>query len=193
MQLNNGKSPGLDGLVSEFYKVFKDVLAPILKDIFEVIYEKKEATQLMRIGLVKLIYKKKGGKNDLINYRPLTMLNTDFKVLAKVLANRLKMILPNIIKTTQAYAVKGKDITDITSSIRDIIQYMKEEKKEGYIISVDFEKAFDRVEHTFLFGVLKKFGFGENFLRWMESLYNGAMSCVKCNGFITEVSQKFLT
>lgn len=95
------------------------------------------------------------------------MLNTDFKILAKILANRLRKVLPKIISTTQAYGVQGKDILDIVQSIRDTIFYMKEKNKKGYLISLDFEKAFDRVEHEYLFNAIKEFGFGENFRKWI--------------------------
>ncbi len=95
---------------------------------------------------MKIIYKGKGDKTVLKNFRPITMLNTDLKFLAKVLADRLKKVLPTIIKTNQSYGVKGRDIADTIRSIRDLIGYMREEKKSGYVISLDFEKAFDRVE-----------------------------------------------
>lgn len=89
------------------------------------------------------------------------MLNTDLKILAKVLANRLKNVLPTIIMTNQAYGVRGRDIADITSGIRDIISYLNETQEDGYVVNLDFEKAFDRVEHDFLFSILERFGFGE--------------------------------
>lgn len=114
------------------------------------------------------------------------MLNTDLKILAKVLANRLKNVLPSIIETNQAYGIKGRDIAETTSSIRDIISYINGEKKNGYVISLDFEKAFDRVEHVFLFSVLEKFGFGESFIKWIRILYKDTLTEVKCNGFLTE-------
>lgn len=140
----------------------------------------------MGLGLMKIIYKRKGDKALLKNFRPITMLNTDLKILAKVLANRLKNVLPSIIETNQAYGVKGRDIAETTSSIRDIISYINGEKKNGYVISLDFEKAFDRVEHDFLFSVLEKFGFGENFIKWIRILYRDTLTKVKCNGFLTE-------
>lgn len=184
--LNGGKSPGIDGLGSEFYKTFKEKISIILKEIYEQIFEKGELYQMMGMGLMKIIYKGKGDKTVLKNFRPITMLNTDLKILAKVLADRLKKVLPTIIKTNQSYGVKGRDIADTISSIRDLIGYMREEKKSGYVISLDFEKAFDRVEHSFLFSILEQFGFGVNFIKWITILYRGAMTKVKCNGFLTE-------
>ncbi len=187
MQLNNGKSPGRDGIPNEFYKHFKEVLAPILKEVYDEVFKREETSNFMGIGVIKLIYKKRGDKNDLKNYRPITMLNTDFKILSKILANILKKILPNIIETNQAYAIKGRDITDTVSSIRDVVSYMLEERKSGYIINVDLEKAFDRVEHEFLFAILEKFEFGKNFIKWLKIIYKGAKSQIKCNGFLTGV------
>jgi len=109
-------------------------------------------------------------------------LNTDYKILAKILANRLKIVVPNIITTNQAYAVLKRDITHVINNIRDMVWYMKEEKETGYIISVDLEKAFDRVEHKYLMHVMERFGFGENFLKWIKCLYTDISSCVKVNG-----------
>ncbi len=72
----------------------------------------------------------------------------------------MKKVLPNIIQTNQAYAIPGRDITDTISSIRDVVSYMITEKKSGYVISLDLEKAFDRVEHEYLFKIVQQFGFG---------------------------------
>lgn len=79
-------------------------------DVYKEIFEKGEMMLRMGMGLMKLIYKKKGEKTELKNYRPITMLNTDLKILAKILANRLKEIMPMIITTNQVYGVKGKTL-----------------------------------------------------------------------------------
>lgn len=154
--------------------------------MYEEIFKNREMNQRMGMGLIKLIYKRKGERVDLRNYRPITMLNTDLKILAKILANRLREVMPTIIRTNQVYGVKGKDIADTTLGIQETIRYTKTKRKEGYAISLDFEKAFDRVNHGYLFGILEKFGFGEHFIEWIKILYRGGITRIKCNGFLTE-------
>lgn len=184
--LKSRKSPGIDGLVNEFYKVFKEEISLILKELYEDIFKRNELNQMMSLGLMKIAYKRKGDRALLKNFRPITMLNTDLKILTKILSNRLKNVLPKIIETNQAYGVTGRDIADTTSSIRDIVSFLNEKNRNGYLISLDFEKAFDRVEHGFLFSILECFGFGRNFIKWVRILYSDIMTKVKCNGFLTE-------
>lgn len=162
-QLSTGKSPGIDGITNKFYKKFKTQLIPVLKAIYEEIFKDGGLSETMKTGMIKLVYKKKGDKADLKkNFRPITMLNTDFKILAKVLANQLKRVLPEIITTTQAYSVEGRDIVDMVSGIRDTMGYMQEKNEKGYLISIDFEKAFE-VEYQYMYDVFKKIGFREGF------------------------------
>lgn len=183
--MKNGRSPGLDGLPCEFYKAFKTVLIPVLKIIYEEVWRGGGLSSSMTEGMIKIIYKKKGAKTELKNYRPISLLNCDYKILAKVMANRLKMVLPTIIHTSQAYAVLNRDISDVINSIRDKIWFLAKEKQKGFVLNIDFEKAFDRVEHDFLFDTLEAFDFGENFIGCLRSLYSDARSCVKVNGYVT--------
>ena len=184
--MKNGRSPGLDGLGCEFYKVFKNILIPVLNKIFNGIWQGGALSPSMTRGMIKIIYKKKGDKEELQNFRPISLLNCDYKILAKVMANRLKRVLPRIIQTNQAYAVLGRDISDTVNSIRDKIWYIDREGKKGFLINTDLEKAFDRVEHDFLFEVLRKYDFGDKFVQCLRGLYSDAKSCVKCNGFLTD-------
>ncbi len=77
----------------------------------------------------------------------------------------------------------------MVKSIRDTIYYMNEKGKGGFLISLDLEMAFDRVEHEFLFDVLKAFGFGEHFLKWIWIFYSDVLTCIKCKGFLTDCFQ----
>ena len=159
--LGRNKSPGIDGIISEFYIEFKDELVPVLDRLFRGIEERNEIPADMLTGLVSILYKK-GNRNKLENYRPITMLNTDYKILARVLANRIKRVIGN----TQAYSIPGRDIADITSSIRDTIHHMKE-RKWGIVMSLDLNKAFDRVDQNYLHRVLERMCFGDRLGGWI--------------------------
>lgn len=98
----------------------------------------------------------------------------------------LKRVIPHIVTTNQAYGILGRDTADTVTSIRDLIWYMKEEKGDGFLFSIDLEKAFNRVEHKYLFDLIKQFGFGNNFIKWMKCFYTDIFSCFKINVFLTD-------
>ena len=139
----------------------------------------------MRHGIITLIYKNKGDKNLLRNYRPISLLAVDYKILARIMANRLKVVLPSIISEFQTCCIIGRDIADTTASVRDIIELIEQDNLEGYLIKIDQQNAFDRIDHKYLFHVLEKFGFGEKFIEWIKIFYTEIYSSIKCNGFLT--------
>ncbi len=137
-----------------------------------------EVQNRMVEGVITLVLKKEN-KLELENYRPISLLNSDYKILTKVLANRMKRVIRDIIQTTQSYSEPGSDIADTIGTIRDVIEYMKRDGKGGIVLRIDWNKAFDRVKHEFLFKVLEKFGFAERMVGWARRLYGSARSCVK--------------
>lgn len=185
-QTKPNKSPGSDGLTHEFYKTFIDILAPILWKLYRSMEEKKEMPESMGLGIITILYKNRGSPLKLENYRPLSLLNTEYKILTKVLANRIKMTVGSIISPSQAYSIPGRDITDTICTIRDVVDSMGKDGEGGLILCMDLNKAFDRVEHSFIEQVMKRVGFGERMLGWINLIYSNAKSCVKTNGVLTD-------
>ena len=102
--------------------------------------------------------------------------------MSKVIALRIKSVLPNIIHHNQTGYVKDRFIGETIRSIYDIMDYTVEENIPGLPIFIDFEKAFDSVEWEFLFKCLKAFNFGSDFLHWIKTFYTNVQSCIMNNG-----------
>ena len=182
MRLN--RSPGLDGLSVEFYRTFWDELKEFIVNTLNHSYEKGEMTNTQKVGLISLIHKK-GDPLLLDNYRPITLLNVDTKLLAYSIAQRIKNILPKIISTDQNGYVKNRYIGYNIRQIQDIIDYSEQFKVDGAILFLDFSKAFDSLEWKFMFESLKKFGFQESMIKWIKVMYTDIKSSVTNNGWIS--------
>ena len=119
------------------------------------------------------------------NWRPISLINVDAKIISKVLAKRLEKVLPVIIHADQDAFVKGRSIFDAVRTIDDMVDYTKRNNLSGFLIAIDFEKAFDTLDFNFLIRTLHKFNFGPSFIHWIRVLYNNVSSCVMNNGFTT--------
>ena len=182
--MENNKSPGLDGLTANFYKKFWGLLSKNLTIVFNYAYENGQLSTSQRRGVISLLFKK-GDRTQLKNWRPITLLNTDYKILTKALANRLQRVLPSIIHSDQTASIKGRTINDNIRLLHDVITYANENNLPLAVISVDQLKAFDRVSHDYLLKTLESFGFGPSFIKWIKTIYNCACSSVKPNGWMT--------
>lgn len=180
-----GKSPGQDGLPLEFYLTFWDILAPDLLSVFMDFEGLDRLPDSFRAGIVTLV-KKKGDKTDMTNWRPITLLNLDCKLFSKLLASRMSLFLKDLIHPDQSCAIPGRKITDSLVLIRDTICYARDRKIRLVVLNLDFEKAFDRVSHQYLFKVLQKMGFPERFLAWVGLLYRDITSKFVINGHLTK-------
>ena len=127
--------------------------------------------------------RKKGKDRSYIeNWRPISLVNVDTKVVSKVIATRIKNVLPNIIHHNQTGYVKDRYIGETIRSVFDIMDFTAKEGIPGLMIFIDFEKAFDSVEWEFLRYCLKSFNFGPNFIHWVQTFYRNIQSCVINNG-----------
>ena len=135
--------------------------------------------------MLSLIYKK-GDPDNLENWRPISLLNVDYKIATRVLSKRIQKVLPQIISMDQQGYIKNRFIGYNIRQIQDIIDYTDKLNIDGVILFLDFRKAFDTVEFPFLFSVLEKFGFKCSFIKWIKTLYNDSKSCLINKGFLSE-------
>ena len=158
-------------------------------DFYEVDQASKQKGDLpnsMYTALIRLIFKNKGEKIDLKNWRPISLLNVDYKIIAKAVTNRLSKFMPHIIGEEQSCGVNGRNIHDNLSILRDVTDYVNIFNTRAALLSIDQEKAFDRVDRNYLFSVMEKMGLPVNLINWIKVLYTKTRSSVIVNNFIGE-------
>ena len=145
-----------------------------------------ELSSSQKQAVIKLIAK--DGKDPFLlkNYRPISLLNVDYKILTKILANRMKEVLnENYFGRSSIGYMKGRNIGEAIRIIDDMIFHTSHYNLPGFLLAIDFEKAFDSVSHQFLQKVLLSFGFGPSFQKWVKVLYTNTLSCVLNEGVST--------
>ena len=181
----SNKTPGNDGLTKEFYSTFLPELITEMVQCYNYSYENGELTPSQRQAVITLI-QKSGKDNRYINsWRPISLINTDTKIISKILVSRIKLILSKLIHTDQTAFVPGRYIGEPIRLISDVLSFTDYNKIKGIIFGADFEAAFDSVDFTFIFAVLNKFGFNEQFINWVKILHNNLESCIINNGYST--------
>ena len=170
-KLGNNKSPGPDGLPAEFYKIYEDIITAPLKEALDECYKSGGLTGSMKQGDIVLIYKKKDPK-EIRNYRPITLLNSDYKILTTILAERLKKVCEAAISGPQKGFVPGRQITDLLHQVYLMQEYVDTYDKEALLALLDMEKAFDRCSWEFLKKAMDKIGLEEEIKRWIGTIYN---------------------
>ncbi len=182
----NNKSPGSDGFPCEFYKFFWQDITTLVVNSLNMALRKGEMSSTQKHGLITLLPKK--GKDILYlkNWRPITLLNVDYKLAAKCIAVRLKKYLHSLIKSDQTGFLKGRYIGQNISRILNILDITNEENIPAVMILIDFEKAFDSLEWTFITKTLKYFNFGESITNWVSALYKNSNCSVMNNGWASD-------
>ena len=183
--MKNRKSPGNDGLTKEFYVCFFNEISDSLVAALNRSFEVSQLSSSQRQAVIVLTEKKENDKRLIKNWRPISLINVDSKITSKALASRMKMVLSNIIKCDQTAYAKGRYIGESIRLITDILEYTAEHEEVGILFSADFEKAFDSIEHTFIFATLESFGFSPQFIQWVRTFLKNAESCVMNNGHST--------
>ena len=177
------KTPGSDGLPAEFYKVFWNDISDLFLNSINYAYRSGQLSVTQRRGIIKLIPKKDAEPNLIKNWRPISLLNCDYKIAAKAIANRFKQVIPNIINYDQTGFLKGRFIGENIRLIDGIIKYTAAKNIPGLLLFLDFEKAFDTVEWSFLQKTLQYYNFGQSAINWIKLFYHNTESCILNNGW----------
>ncbi|KAF5367782.1 hypothetical protein D9615_010499 [Tricholomella constricta] len=198
--LPKGKSPGIDGLTHELWISLLDKYDSSPpdqeNDTFDVVanltlvfndienYGVEEGTDFSK-GWMCPLYKK-NERTDISNYRPITILNSDYKIFTRALTSKLSDVVPDLIHRDQAGFMKGWKIEDQTELVKMIISRCEAQDENGAIVCLDQEKAYDKINHDFLWKSMKKFGLPDEFTTTVKHLYKDAETVVILNGEISD-------
>ena len=182
-KMAKGKSPGTSGFAIDLYIVFWQKIKEHFMEMLNFVLKSKHLHESALTGIISLLPKKDRDLKKVQSWRPIVLLNSDFKIISKVIAERIKPLLPNLIHKDQSGFVAGRNIADNLRKILDIFEYADKENMKGLFIAVDFLKAFDRVHYQSVYRTLEWMNFGPKIIEWIEILFTDFKLCTVNNGY----------
>ncbi len=183
--MGNGKSPGSDGFTVEFYKFFWKFLGGFLCRSINYGYTVGKLSDFQTQGVITCLPKEEKDRRFFQNWRPISLLNIDYKIASGAIAARIKKVLHSVISDTQKGFMKGRFIGENTRLLYDIMNQLENENRYGLLLLIDFEKAVDSIEWTFVEEALQSFNFGDSICKWFRLFCNDSKSCVINNGHMS--------
>jgi hypothetical protein len=175
------KAPGIDGLSLEFYTANWDTIRMDLTELINHIFLQKHIPPRLKHGIIIRLPKSQNS-HTLDDFRHISLLNNDYKLLARVLARRLHPVLADQLSTTQFYGVSDNTILDALAGIRDILAHCEDKGKPICLLILDLKQALDRISHHYLVTILRQYGITNWSADRLQELYTQAQASVQVNG-----------
>ncbi|RVX09051.1 Transposon TX1 uncharacterized 149 kDa protein [Vitis vinifera] len=166
---NGDKAPGPDGFSMAFWLFAWDFVKADVMSFFKEFYENGKFVKSLNATFMVLI-PKKAGAEALRDYRPISLVGSLYKWLAKILANRLKKVVGKVVSKAQGAFVEGRQILDAVLIANEAIDWTLKNNESGILCKLDIEKAYDKVDWNFILTIMKKMGFGEKWIRIEDKL-----------------------
>ena len=183
--LKNGKAAGPDGLSAEFYKKFQDLISPRLQTVYRYAYEQGKLPETLNESTITLIPKVDKDLEDPGSYRAIALLNTDQKILTKILSRRLSSVISKLIHYDQTGFIPKRYSSHNLRRLFNVLYSKRKRDMDLAVISLDAEKAFDQVEWSYLFNIMEKFKLGDRFCRWVRILYSNPTARIMTNRMLS--------
>jgi len=184
-QCGSTKSLGPDGFNFNFIKKNWDTIGDeFIKSVLSF-FELGFIPRRCNVSFVALIPKRENPMS-LHDFRPISLVGCVYKVITKILANRIKNVLPSIIDIHQSAFIGGRGLLDNVLVATEVVNFMKRGKKSGVLFNVDFEKAYDSVDWKFLYYMMGRLGFNERWIKWIRACLESATLSILVNGSPTD-------
>lgn len=184
--MNKESAPGSDGLPVEFYIVFWQQLKGPLLENYLYSFQNGHLTYSERIGILSLFHKGKDLPSYILsNWRPISLTNVDYKIIAKLFSMRVDTVIQKLIGWQQTGFMKGRQVSFLHRQIDDVLEIQRKKKRAGILLAIDFKQAFDTISIQCIIKSLKAFGFGDVFIKWITLLNTDRLACVKNGGHIS--------
>uniref|UniRef100_A0A803TU04 Reverse transcriptase domain-containing protein n=1 Tax=Anolis carolinensis TaxID=28377 RepID=A0A803TU04_ANOCA len=186
-RLPNNKAPGPDGLSTIYYKVFQDILSKPLQKVMNNILEGEKIPQSWENANIVLIPKKNTDNVRVANFRPISLLNADYKIFTSIMAERLKNVLAERIHEDQCGFLPGRHQRDNIRIIMNAIEYYeKNRQREMAFLFLDAEKAFDSVNWFCILEILSEMDIGFYFKNAIKKIYSKQSARIIINGELSD-------
>ena len=184
LQNKNG-SPASDGLTPRVYLWAWDIIADDFTEVINNCYLNGSMSKSMRAAIVTLL-PKKGNLKELANWRPVSLLNTDYKILARIITKRLMEDVKDQISIEQKCAIKGRQLFDIHLNLSTALKNCKSAKDPNIITCYDYRKAFDMLDHSIIWKSLKNLNVKSETIKWIQVMYSNITSQIQVNGALSK-------
>ena len=186
--MKGSSSPGIDGFTVNHLRTFWYELQHITCDALNCSFG-GQLTGTLRKAVIKLL--RKGTKDQTLtgNYRPISLLSIFYKLASCTITQRIKPAVNQIIGRQQKAYIKTNNIGSIILNLLNMIKHVTEKKKTALILLIDFRKAFDSIDHTFLQNALELFGFGPDIIQWIKLFFSKREAQILMGGHISDIIQ----
>lgn len=173
--MENNKAPGPDGFPVEFYKHFWYLIKDNLMELITDFMKRKIGVERLNYGVITLIPKCKEARM-IQKFRPICLLNVSFKIITKILMERLAEVIEVLIALNQTAFIKNRYIMEGVVTMHEILNSIHQKKQAGILFKIDFEKAYDNIKWSFVYKMMKAKGFPDIWCDWILKVVKGGES-----------------
>ena len=186
VKLKNNRAPGIDGFSGEYYKAYVNELTPVLCKVYNYALTEEDPPGSWSEAIISVIHKDNKDPTQCASYRPISLLCVDLKILTSIIAKRIQNYIHKLVKPDQTGFINNRQGVDNVRRALNLQASAAKRDTPSMLLSLDAEKAFDRVDWTFLQQTLRYMGFNNTFVKWIGIFYKNPRSKVRVNGHCSD-------